>query len=355
MDHRQVSSGQKTLTITVVTGTILIACIGFVGSYNAVLRLAQHNGFGWFSYVLPIGIDVGITVFLALDLLLTWMRIPLPILRQLAWVLTGATIVFNAASAWPNPLSSGMHAVVPLLFVAAIEAARHTVGRIAQIQANTLFERTRLGRWIWSPIATLRLFRRRMLWELRSYEEALEMERRRLVYRARLRATYGRLWRYRAPVDFILLLKLANLGEPLPEFRVETVPALPAPRLDLPALPGSRPEPAATVGAAGGVTISEPETEEPATQRQPQAQPETRLAVASLGSAVERYRAAFDDYTDRHGEFPDQNQLAQWLFEEHGITGRTGAMLNPDYLRLYLAGFQASWHVDQAVPVDVSQ
>jgi hypothetical protein len=77
--------------------------------------------------------------------------------------------------------------------------------------------------------------------------------------------------------------------------------------------------------------------------------------VASLGSDVERYRAAFDDYTDQHGEFPDEHQLATWLFEEHGITGRTGAMLGPGYLRLYLPGFKSSWHVDQAVPVDVPQ
>uniref|UniRef100_UPI0005A8DB14 DUF2637 domain-containing protein n=1 Tax=Streptacidiphilus neutrinimicus TaxID=105420 RepID=UPI0005A8DB14 len=140
MNRRQLSRGQQALVVIVVVGTLVISLIGFVGSYDAVLRLAQRNGFGWFSYVLPIGIDVGITVFLALDLLLTWMRIPLPLLRQLAWVLTGATIVFNAASAWPHPLASGMHAVVPLLFVAAIEAARHTVGRLAQIEAGRPFE-----------------------------------------------------------------------------------------------------------------------------------------------------------------------------------------------------------------------
>jgi hypothetical protein len=411
MDRRQVSRGQKALVIIVVIGTIVISLIGFVGSYDAVLRLAQRNGFGWFSYLLPIGVDVGITVFLALDLLLTWMRIPLPILRQLAWVLTGATIVFNAASAWPKLLSSAMHAVVPLLFVAAIEAARHTVGRLAQIEANQLFERTRLGRWIWAPLATLRLFRRRMLWELRSYEEALEMERRRLVYRARLRAAYGRLWRYRAPVDHLLLLKLANLGEPLPAFRLDTVPALPAP-VSAPALPNpasamaalaepreeepapvpgdtpviaadadggqapltpaGRESPALAAepmeeGSAGPVvpkpgpgaekadsTAETAGTDEAASAPQPEpaSVPEEpqggrRAVTPSPGSAIDRYRAAFVDYTQRHGEFPDGEQLAKWLFEQYGVTGRTGGPLTPGHLRRYLPGFKEHWEAEQ--------
>jgi hypothetical protein len=60
--------------------------------------------------VFSIGIDAGICVLLALDLLLTWIRIPFPLLRQTAWLLTAATIAFNGAAAWPDPLGVGMHA-----------------------------------------------------------------------------------------------------------------------------------------------------------------------------------------------------------------------------------------------------
>ncbi|NED05728.1 DUF2637 domain-containing protein, partial [Streptomyces sp. SID6648] len=120
----------------VTFGAVVIAGIGFAGSYNAVRKLAVTKGFGTFAYWFPIGIDAGIVVLLGLDLLLTWLRIPFPLLRQAAWLLTAATIAFNAAAAWPDPLGVGMHAVIPVLFVVAVEAARHAVGRIADITAD---------------------------------------------------------------------------------------------------------------------------------------------------------------------------------------------------------------------------
>lgn len=107
----QLTRAQRILTGVVITGALTIAGIGFAGSYTAVQALAIKNGFGNFSYLVPIGIDAGISVLLALDLLLTWTHIPLPLLRQIAWLLTAATIAFNAATAWPHPIGVGMHAV----------------------------------------------------------------------------------------------------------------------------------------------------------------------------------------------------------------------------------------------------
>ncbi|WP_435888281.1 DUF2637 domain-containing protein, partial [Streptomyces niveus] len=78
-------------------GGLLIALIGFIGSYTAVQQLAVDKGFGDFSYLFPVGVDAGIVVLLAMDLLLTWLRIPFPLLRQTAWLLTAATIAFNGA------------------------------------------------------------------------------------------------------------------------------------------------------------------------------------------------------------------------------------------------------------------
>jgi len=120
----------------VVSGAVIIAGIGFAGSYAAVRELAIKKGFGNFSYVFPIGIDAGICVLLALDLLLTWIRIPFPLLRQTAWLLTAATIAFNGAAAWPDPLGVGMHAVIPVLFVVSVEAARHAIGRCGAGRAH---------------------------------------------------------------------------------------------------------------------------------------------------------------------------------------------------------------------------
>ncbi|MFE4776156.1 DUF2637 domain-containing protein [Streptomyces sp. NPDC056713] len=205
----------------VVAGAVVIAGIGFAGSYAAVRSLALQKGFGNFSYVFPIGIDAGICVLLALDLLLTWIRIPFPLLRQTAWLLTAATIAFNGAAAWPDPLGVGMHAVIPILFVVSVEAARHAVGRIADITADKHMEGVRLTRWLLSPLPTFLLWRRMKLWELRSYEAVIKLEQDRLVYQARLHSRFGRAWRRKAPVESLMPLRLARYGVPL----AQTAPA----------------------------------------------------------------------------------------------------------------------------------
>ncbi|MFJ3100999.1 DUF2637 domain-containing protein [Streptomyces sp. NPDC086835] len=221
MAAMQLTRTHRILIGVVVAGALIIAAIGFAGSYAAVRELAEQKGFGDFSLVFPIGIDAGICVLLALDLLLTWMRIPFPLLRQTAWLLTFATIAFNGAAAWPDPLGVGMHAVIPILFVVAVEAARHAVGRIADITADKHMEGVRLTRWLLSPVPTFKLWRRMKLWELRSYEQVIKLEQDRLIYQARLQARFGRAWRRKAPIEALMPLRLAKFGVPL----AQTAPA----------------------------------------------------------------------------------------------------------------------------------
>ncbi|MBQ1108549.1 DUF2637 domain-containing protein [Streptomyces sp. 404i] len=242
MAAMQLTRTHRILIGVVIAGAVLIAAIGFAGSYAAVRELAEDKGFGTFSLVFPIGIDAGICVLLALDLLLTWMRIPFPLLRQTAWLLTAATIAFNGAASWPDPLGTAMHAVIPVLFVVSVEAARHAVGRIADITADKHMEGVRLTRWLLSPVPTFKLWRRMKLWELRSYEQVIKLEQDRLIYQARLQARFGRSWRRKAPIESLMPLRLAKYGVPL----AETAPAgLAAAGIEpalLPPVEGSRPK-----------------------------------------------------------------------------------------------------------------
>ncbi|MFB7618511.1 DUF2637 domain-containing protein [Kitasatospora sp. NPDC056181] len=215
MARPSLTKAHRGLLGLVAAGACLISGIGFAGSYNAVRELATEKGFGAFSYAFPIGVDAGIVVLLALDLVLTWLRIPFPLLRQTAWLLTVATIAFNAAASWGDPLGMGMHAVIPVLFVVVVEASRHAVGRIAAITVDRHMESVRMMRWLLSPVPTFRLWRRMKLWELRSYDEVVRLEQNRLVYRAQLRFRYGRGWRRSAPIQALLPLKLAKYGVPL--------------------------------------------------------------------------------------------------------------------------------------------
>ncbi|MDX3498771.1 DUF2637 domain-containing protein [Streptomyces turgidiscabies] len=240
----------------VVAGAVVIAGIGFAGSYAAVRELALKKGFGNFSYVFPIGIDAGICVLLALDLLLTWIRIPFPLLRQTAWLLTMATIAFNGAAAWPDPLGVGMHAVIPVLFVVSVEAARHAIGRMADITADKHMEGVRLTRWLLSPLPTFLLWRRMKLWELRSYDQVIKLEQERLVYQARLHARFGRAWRRKAPVESLMPLRLARYGVPLMETAPSGLAAAGIEPAVLPPAPQPAPQPAleAVDASAGGRT-----------------------------------------------------------------------------------------------------
>ncbi|MET7738023.1 DUF2637 domain-containing protein [Streptomyces sp. NPDC005402] len=272
----QLTRTHRVLIGVVVFGAVIIAGIGFAGSYAAVRELAFQKGFGNFSYVLPIGIDAGICVLLALDLLLTWIRIPFPLLRQTAWLLTVATIAFNGAAAWPDPLGVGMHAVIPILFVVSVEAARHAIGRIADITADKHMEGVRLTRWLLSPIPTFLLWRRMKLWELRSYEQVIKLEQDRLVYQARLHSRFGRAWRRKAPVESLMPLRLARYGVPLAETAPAGLAAAGIEPVLLPPAPGPAELPAAAraVAADSRPAVAAPVPPQAAPQPEPEPEPD---------------------------------------------------------------------------------
>ncbi|MFJ8198068.1 DUF2637 domain-containing protein [Streptomyces sp. NPDC096152] len=322
----QLTRMHRVLIGVVVTGAVIIAGIGFAGSYAAVRELAFKKGFGNFSYVLPVGIDAGICVLLALDLLLTWIRIPFPLLRQTAWLLTAATIAFNGAAAWPDPLGVGMHAVIPILFVVSVEAARHAIGRIADITADKHMEGVRLTRWLLSPLPTFLLWRRMKLWELRSYEQVIKLEQERLVYQARLRSRFGRTWRRKAPVESLMPLRLARYGVPLAETAPAGLaaagiePALipPAPRQELDAVtadartagPASAAQRPARAGESSRPELVAQQQRQPAGPEPEYAQqpPEDQSPWFQTPVAV--------DYQGDYDPTYDPEQYAQWYAEQ---------------------------------------
>ncbi|WP_307805608.1 DUF2637 domain-containing protein [Streptomyces spirodelae] len=294
MQGVQLTRIHRILIAVVVAGAMVIAAIGFAGSYAAVRELAERKGFGAFAPFFPIGVDAGIVVLLALDLLLTWIRIPFPLLRQTAWLLTAATIAFNGAAAWPDPLGVGMHAVIPVLFVVTVEAARHATGRVAAITADKHMEGVRLSRWLLAFPSTFRLWRRMKLWELRNYDEVIRMEQDRLVYETRLRARYGRSWRRKAPVEALMPLKLTRYGIPLRQTapRATTLPEPePVPLTEPDALPDRAPVPAPSLDDASSHELARRDTgpgtgEEPAHQHLPAPGPATEAEPEAAPEAA---------------------------------------------------------------------
>ncbi|MFD7003011.1 DUF2637 domain-containing protein [Streptomyces mirabilis] len=344
----ELGRAHRVLIGVVVAGALVIAGIGFAGSYAAVRELALKKGFGNFAYVFPIGIDAGICVLLALDLLLTWIRIPFPLLRQTAWLLTVATIAFNGAAAWPDPLGVGMHAVIPVLFVVLVEAARHAIGRIADITADKHMEGVRLTRWMLSPLPTFLLWRRMKLWELRSYQQVIKLEQDRLVYQARLHSRFGRAWRRKAPVESMMPLRLARYGVPL----AETAPSgLAAASIE----PALQPPPTVEQGPAAVQTDPlAPEARTPGREQQPEpvsTEAQRVMQAQPVGGGQPREQASIDDadglfaeaYQLWRSQFqtePTAAQFASFLRDEFGISTAAGGPLSDDQLLPLLKVFQ---------------
>ncbi|MFE5372453.1 DUF2637 domain-containing protein [Streptomyces mirabilis] len=344
----ELGRAHRILIGVVVAGALVIAGIGFAGSYAAVRELALKKGFGNFAYVFPIGIDAGICVLLALDLLLTWIRIPFPLLRQTAWLLTVATIAFNGAAAWPDPLGVGMHAVIPVLFVVLVEAARHAIGRIADITADKHMEGVRLTRWLLSPLPTFLLWRRMKLWELRSYEQVIKLEQDRLVYQARLHSRFGRAWRRKAPVESLMPLRLARYGVPLAETAPSGLTAAGIeptlqPPLTVEQSPAAVQADALAPEARTAGRGQQPEPVSTGAQHVMQAQP--------VGGGQPRDQASTDDADGRFAEAyqlwrtqfqtePTATQFAYFLRDEFGISTAAGGPLSDDQLQPLLKVFQ---------------
>ncbi|MFK0112510.1 DUF2637 domain-containing protein [Streptomyces sp. NPDC091217] len=193
----------------------LVGGIGFATSYHTLAAQALSWGFGedlsrWF----PIGVDASILAFLALDLYLILKGIPWPVLRMAAHGMTCATIWFNASAQGEmsaDPVKSASHGVMPILFVIGVEAARRLFIQKAQLEAGTATDRIPLHRWILSPVATPRFYRRMRLYGVTSYPEMIRRQQDLIAYEQWLKRKHkGDL--SKASEDERLPMKMAAYG-----------------------------------------------------------------------------------------------------------------------------------------------
>lgn len=203
------------LSLAAAIGGTLVGVIGFAMSYSALAKVALSWGFSqelapWF----PIGVDASIIAFLALDLYLIRKDIPWPVLRMAAHAMTGATIWFNASSQGgiaADPVQAASHGVMPVLFVIGVEAARRLFIQKAQLDAGTHADRIPLHRWILSPVATPRFYRRMRLYNVTSYPDMVRRQQDLIAYEQWLKRKYdGKL--DKASEDERLPMKMAAYG-----------------------------------------------------------------------------------------------------------------------------------------------
>ncbi|MFD5951980.1 DUF2637 domain-containing protein [Streptomyces collinus] len=203
------------LSLVAAFGGTLVGVIGFAMSYSTLAKVALSWGFSkelapWF----PVGVDASIIAFLALDLYLIRKGTPWPLLRMAAHAMTGATIWFNASSQGhigTDPVQAASHGVMPILFVIGVEAARRLIIQKARLEAGTVTDRIPLHRWILSPVATPRFYRRMRLHNVTSYPEMIRRQQELIGYEQWLKRKYdGDLGK--ATEDELLPMKMAAHG-----------------------------------------------------------------------------------------------------------------------------------------------
>jgi hypothetical protein len=202
------------LSLVAAVGGTVVGVIGFAMSYSTLATVALTWGFSErLAPLFPVGVDASIVAFLALDLYLIRKDTPWPLLRLAAHAMTGATIWFNASSQGhitADLVKSASHGVMPMLFVIGVEAARRLFIKKAQLEAGTHTDRIPLHRWILSPIATPRFYRRMRLYGVTSYQEMIRRQQELIAYEQWLKRKYGDL--ARASDDEKLPLKMAAYG-----------------------------------------------------------------------------------------------------------------------------------------------
>ncbi|MGW9612656.1 DUF2637 domain-containing protein [Streptomyces diastaticus] len=217
---KRLSGTQKWAAGAIVAAAVALAGIGLYLSFEHVAEFAfRQLRFGSLGKgrLFAVGVDVGILVMIAVDLLMAWLKRPISWIRYPVWLLTGATVVLNAASGAPEGgwelidyVAAGAHGVVPVLFIAVVEIGRDAIDRVVRPEQA---ERDSIPwlRWALAPIATARIFRRMRLWGVTSYPEMTRRDQQLIAYEQWLKRKYkGDI--SKADEDELLPMKMAPYG-----------------------------------------------------------------------------------------------------------------------------------------------
>ncbi|MEV4079804.1 DUF2637 domain-containing protein [Nonomuraea fuscirosea] len=245
---RPLSEGEQTLISVTAAAVGVLGLIGFVISFATVMDAAKPT-FGPLAFLLPLGVDLGIGVFSALDIVLARLNMRVRWLRFVPWTLTAVTVYLNVAAfanapGGPDWFAVIAHAILPGLWVVAVEIGTHAVRKRSNLaNPSRRLDSIRLSRWLLSPLPTFALWRRMVLWEVRSYPDALNRERDRILAKTDLQDHYGRLWQFKATRRERALYKLGELAPASTPIQTEAVRLTPPERPALTAAPVRKPSP----------------------------------------------------------------------------------------------------------------
>ncbi|MFI9311575.1 DUF2637 domain-containing protein [Streptomyces triculaminicus] len=202
-----------------MAAALVLAGIGLYLSFGHVAAFAferlHFNSLGK-GQLFAGGVDTGIMVMIAVDLLMAWLKRPISWIRYPVWLLTAATVVLNAASAAPRGpwetldyIAAGAHGTVPVLFIMVVEVGRDAIDRV--VRPDLERDSIPLVRWLLAPVATARIYRRMRLWGVDSYPEMVRRDQELIAYEQWLKRKHGGDLA-QATEDELLPMKMAPYG-----------------------------------------------------------------------------------------------------------------------------------------------
>ncbi|GAA4658807.1 DUF2637 domain-containing protein [Streptomyces chumphonensis] len=177
------TTAQRIAAAGVALAALTLALTGLYLSFNNVATFA-HERLRFHSVddgrMFIGGVDLGILTLIAVDLLLAWLRRPVMWIRYPVWLLTGATMALNSASAAPEGkwqlldyVAVGAHGVVPVLFIVVVEIGRYVIDQV--VRPDQVRTSIPLVRWLLAPWPTAKIYRQMRLRSL-SYDEMVQRE-----------------------------------------------------------------------------------------------------------------------------------------------------------------------------------
>lgn len=198
--------------VLVLSFAAVFLSAAFTMSYAALYRAA-----GWLEstpvplndgdlrFMFPLVIDGLIVFFMALDLWSEWRGVRHPLYRWSAYGLGGLTLWINLGDGGPGGLLA--HAAPPLAVILVSEGlATWTRSVVGLSTGHRVSDRVPLGHWLARPASAFRIRRLMLGWNVESYPDAVEMDRRRSLSYAMLRQQFGRRWRDSTPVQLRWML-----------------------------------------------------------------------------------------------------------------------------------------------------
>lgn len=198
------SGGQKWAVGIALPISLALMVMSFTEMFTAVrdaMKPVAHN----LAWTIPVGTDAGMVVLSLLDMLFESMGMRA---RWMPWatrMLIGLQLGLNVNTAHTANGRLG-RAVLPVLFVAVIEAWRFFWRKRKNLAVKTDRDKIPLTRWLADFSGTRELRRLMILWDILELTDALEMLQQIQLAEATLRKVHGWKWRRRVAAD--LLLKL---------------------------------------------------------------------------------------------------------------------------------------------------